>query len=158
LLNNDVSIYNAGKADWVRTMTELGTDAHTAATMADAQMRDIAARNSAHEQAASRLQARQQGIEANSIAKNAALEEARNRHRIEAIKAAEDEIAKLSQSKEKALQNILDIPSTKAQRDKIERDFETSRERIYRNFGVPYTPPAPSLPPPPPGVKVTKIG
>jgi len=139
LLNNDVSIYNAGKADWVRTMTELGTDAHTAATMADAQMRDIAARNSAHEQAASRLQARQQGIEANSIAKNAALEEARNRHRIEAIKAAEDEIAKLSQSKEKALQNILDIPSTKAQRDKIERDFETSRERIYRNFGVPYS-------------------
>jgi len=142
LLNNDVSIYNAGKADWIRTQTELGTDAHTAAMMADAQMRNIAARNSAHEQAASRLLAREQGIAATSVAKAAALEEARNRHRIDAIKAAEDEIAKLDKNKEKALESVLDIPSNKEKRDKIERDFQTAQERIYRNFGVPYTPPA----------------
>jgi hypothetical protein len=142
LLNNDVSIYNAGKADWVRTMTELGTDAHTAAIMADAQMRDIAARNSAHEQAASRLLARQQGIEATSASKAAALAEAQGRNKVLAAKEAEQIIAGLEKTKEKALESVLPGASGQAQRDKIERDFQAAQERVYRNLGIPYTPSA----------------
>jgi hypothetical protein len=158
LLNNDISIFNAGKSDWIRTQTELGTDAHTAAMMADAQMRDIAARNSAHEQAASRLLARQQGIAATNASKEAALAEAHGRYKVLAAKEAEQIIATLQKNKEKALESILDIPSNQAKREKIERDFQANQERVYKNLGIPYTPTAPSLPPPPPGVKVTKIG
>lgn len=158
IANNDLGIYNAGKAEWIRTMTQNGASAHDAATVADNQLKVLEQARSTHEAAMSRLQGKSQFAAQQKDIREAQLEEVKRRHGIQAAEAAEKIISGLSKERDKMLESIIPGASGEAQRKKVEQDFLVAQARVFKNLGIESTPAAATLPAVPIGVKVTKIG
>jgi hypothetical protein len=158
IANNDLNVYNAGKAEWVRTMGQLGTSAHDAAIMSDSQLKTLESARATHEVAMGRLQGRSQFAAQQKDLQEARLEEIKRNHGIQAAAKAEELIGRAEKNKEEAIKGTMYGASGEADRKKIEKDFENRVATIYRNLGIESTPAAATLPAVPTGVKVTKIG
>jgi hypothetical protein len=158
IANNDLNIYNAGKAEWVRTMGQLGTSTHDAVTMADSQLKTLESARATHENAMARIQAKQMGAQQQKDYRELQLEELKKRHGIQAAEAAEKIISGLAKERDKTMEGIIPGASGEAQRKKVEQDFLDAQARVFKNLGIESTPAAATLPALPSGVKVTKIG
>jgi hypothetical protein len=139
IANNDLNIYNAGKAEWVRTMGQLGTSAHDAAIMSDSQLKTLESARATHENAMARLQGRSQFAAQQKDIQEARLEEIKRNHGIQAAAKAEELIGRAEKNKEEAIKGTMYGASGEADRKKIEKDFENRVATIYRNLGIPYT-------------------
>lgn len=158
IANNDLNIYNAGKAEWVRTMGQLGTSAHDAAIMSDSQLKTLESARATHENAMARIQAKQMGAQQQKDYRELQLEELKKRHGIQAAEAAEKIISGLAKERDKTMESIIPGASGETQRKKVEQDFLDAQARVFKNLGIESTPAAATLPALPSGVKVTKIG